>query len=577
MPIPLAAAGAAIGGSSAAKAAITIGANLGAIGKLKQLTTVIGATGGSMLKLGKTLVTVTGFLSLFGMAVNFLAHPITGVLAALSVGLATRKWLLFQRSVKLARLDMAVLGTTTGQANAQIELMTDLLGMQAGELFKNTEYMRAIGKLAPETHAQILIIIRDMKAIGMAGERFGQLATVALAGGPGSLQAARALNEEFLGIYNSSELSVKSITEFGEKVAAISRDPGQRVAVDADKIADDIAGVMGPIGSLFAEIGAASAAVGAFGSSAATDWGAGFFNGLSGFWNTLEPVGEYKDNVMRRFAGIGTNEENAKATQEALDEMKPHAVAYRDGMFAFLTFGMDEWVPRMFKKFVWTDKQKEFYEPIGDEGMNLAKALGLTDDQLNKNFWPAVDGVMLQLQESLDIGQLEAMDEVFNKTIPDMLTKFKDDKLAPLLEEIGELWDGIWGDKQAEYAIENFKTAINTVIHLINTRIIDNLNKIRIEIPNWVPNFGGNSWSPNIAQLESIARGQGEFTHQDGVPIGAPSTGIGIQRPPEMYPEQEIVVNVFIGDKQVKEVVWDAIDHGIEDLGIFGPDDMYKA
>ena len=109
------------------------------------------------------------------------------------------------------------------------------------------------------------------------------------------------------------------------------------------------------------------------------------------------------------------------------------------------------------------------------------------------------------------------------------------------------------------------------------TKAIDNLNKIRIEIPNWVPNFGGNSWSPNIAQLESIARGQGEFTHQDGVPIGAPSTGIGIQRPPEMYPEQEIVVNVFIGDKQVKEVVWDAIDHGIEDLGIFGPDDMYKA
>ena len=50
------------------------------------------------------------------------------------------------------------------------------------------------------------------------------------------------------------------------------------------------------------------------------------------------------------------------------------------------------------------------------------------------------------------------------------------------------------------------KVPLNMIIDAIN-RVIDALNSIRIDIPSWVPVFGGKTWGINIPKIPKLAKG----------------------------------------------------------------------
>ena len=50
------------------------------------------------------------------------------------------------------------------------------------------------------------------------------------------------------------------------------------------------------------------------------------------------------------------------------------------------------------------------------------------------------------------------------------------------------------------------KSPLNAVISLINAAI-SGLNRISINIPNWIPGFGGKSFGLNIPKIPYLARG----------------------------------------------------------------------
>lgn len=59
------------------------------------------------------------------------------------------------------------------------------------------------------------------------------------------------------------------------------------------------------------------------------------------------------------------------------------------------------------------------------------------------------------------------------------------------------LWNGIWNV---------IKTPINWIIDGINS-LIDGLNSLSIQIPDWVPFVGGQTWGVNIPKIPKLARG----------------------------------------------------------------------
>jgi len=66
-----------------------------------------------------------------------------------------------------------------------------------------------------------------------------------------------------------------------------------------------------------------------------------------------------------------------------------------------------------------------------------------------------------------------------------------------LKNSITEIWDGIWA---------GIKSVVNSIINGINT-LIKGLNKIRLDMPDWVPLIGGKSFSINIPLIPKLETG----------------------------------------------------------------------
>jgi hypothetical protein len=73
-------------------------------------------------------------------------------------------------------------------------------------------------------------------------------------------------------------------------------------------------------------------------------------------------------------------------------------------------------------------------------------------------------------------------------------------------------WDGIVQVFKGTFGLlETYaKAPINGIIGLVNM-LIDQLNRIKIDIPKWVPKFGGQSFGINIPKLPSFALGTSFF------------------------------------------------------------------
>jgi len=73
---------------------------------------------------------------------------------------------------------------------------------------------------------------------------------------------------------------------------------------------------------------------------------------------------------------------------------------------------------------------------------------------------------------------------------------------------IKDNWDAIWNGMSGvvEGAVSGVRGPINALIALING-IIEGLNNISVDIPSWVPKFGGKSFGFDIAPIKELAEG----------------------------------------------------------------------
>jgi phage-related protein len=81
-----------------------------------------------------------------------------------------------------------------------------------------------------------------------------------------------------------------------------------------------------------------------------------------------------------------------------------------------------------------------------------------------------------------------------------------------IIKLVGDVWDNTFG-KMIKFLQDNFpriigiiKAPINGLIGLLNM-MIDALNSIRLDIPDWVPFIGGQSWKLNIPRIPALAEG----------------------------------------------------------------------
>lgn len=86
-------------------------------------------------------------------------------------------------------------------------------------------------------------------------------------------------------------------------------------------------------------------------------------------------------------------------------------------------------------------------------------------------------------------------------------------------ENVKNIFGSIWGGLK-----DLVKVPLNGVIRMVNAAI-SGLNKIQIDIPDWVPGLGGDTWGMNIPKIPELAQG--------GIATRSTLANIGEGREPE--------------------------------------------
>ena len=120
---------------------------------------------------------------------------------------------------------------------------------------------------------------------------------------------------------------------------------------------------------------------------------------------------------------------------------------------------------------------------------------------------------------------------------------------------------------------EAIKAPINWIIDAINL-VIGGLNKLSIDVPSWVPYFGGDTWGIDIAKVPRLATGAVIPPNQPFLAmLGDQRTGTNIEAPLETIKQAlldamqqkggagngQIIVPVYIGKERIETIVTQAI------------------
>ena len=103
--------------------------------------------------------------------------------------------------------------------------------------------------------------------------------------------------------------------------------------------------------------------------------------------------------------------------------------------------------------------------------------------------------------------------------------------------------------------VEVIKPPLNAIIGFVND-MIDGLNSIRITIPTWVPEFGGQSFGINIPRIPQLAKGGIVMPQPGGVianiaEAGKPEAVIPLNRMDTLGSTYNITINAGVGSDPV--------------------------
>ncbi|MBT2287973.1 hypothetical protein J7E73_02280 [Paenibacillus albidus] len=165
-------------------------------------------------------------------------------------------------------------------------------------------------------------------------------------------------------------------------------------------------------------------------------------------------------------------------------------------------------------KDIWNDTLKGIVDKIVDLVLKLTEA---AVDIYNKFIQPMIDGCVTYLGPAI----VETFGIIW-KTVKDVVTW-----VGELIQDLLTIFDGIidflWGTFTGDWdkawtgvktifkgvfdsLYDIVKVPLNGIIDMINV-VLDGLNSINIDIPDWVPGMGGKSFGVNIPRIPRMARG----------------------------------------------------------------------
>ena len=131
--------------------------------------------------------------------------------------------------------------------------------------------------------------------------------------------------------------------------------------------------------------------------------------------------------------------------------------------------------------------------------------------------WKVMSPVILFVVDAL----LKVLGTVF--WLIDRLDELDDawETLKDALDSVKEKWDEIWGGE----SLADFKGYVNVIIDGINA-IIRGVNNLSFSVPDWIPIYGGRSWSPDIDEIPKLDEG--------GIVIGPTLAALAMDRQDEV-------------------------------------------
>ena len=151
--------------------------------------------------------------------------------------------------------------------------------------------------------------------------------------------------------------------------------------------------------------------------------------------------------------------------------------------------GIVDWFKDIFEKLkMWTVsvyiKIIAWFKSIFEGLRNWALGIYIKITGFFQDIWNSITGVFSKIGEFFS--------NVFRKAVDGIKGAFNGIK-----QWFSNLWQNIWN---------GIKTPINWIIDGINA-VISGLNSLKVDIPDWVPFVGGQTWGVNIPEIPRLATG----------------------------------------------------------------------
>jgi hypothetical protein len=232
----------------------------------------------------------------------------------------------------------------------------------------------------------------------------------------------------------------------------------------------------------------------------------------------------YKDVVFQFYDELG---ERIKEMDEALANPEAFDAAY--GNWGTLMYGVTQIMDGAFSTIhgtieilagIWDtvcgvltgdwDKAWEGIKRIFSGAWEVIKGIFLLIAGIGNTVWGAIKGAALTVVDAIK-SKWETLKATFAALWQGIKARFID----PMVNGFNNLKDKIVGaitsakDKAQEKMNnlkEGFKGVINKIIDGINV-LIRGLNKIKFDVPDWVPVIGGKKWGFDIREIPKLERG----------------------------------------------------------------------
>ncbi len=134
------------------------------------------------------------------------------------------------------------------------------------------------------------------------------------------------------------------------------------------------------------------------------------------------------------------------------------------------------------------------------EALKLAISVGLRFiNDIFSNIWNGIKEFFSSIWEGIG-NILDESIETLKSTVSAGLGFIKD-IFSNIWNGIKDIVTGVW-----DGIVSGIKGAINTILKAINS-MINGMNKLKFDIPDWVPIIGGKTWGLNIPRIPLLAQG----------------------------------------------------------------------